>query len=237
MPRKIKLFEGDNIDTLYHDITKCIVTEGTELIFGSQREIKHGREIFAVVQIYGKAISDILAGKTPKDYLWSGQKIRKFMNSFIQEITNPTGFVYTYPELLKSYPMGDDKTFDQLHAAKEALAYDKNHGLQGNRNVGILWSPIFVNNDSCPCFNWFKVRYLGNGKVSLILLFRSQDHLNASWGNLCSIGYAFNYFVISPNLCTIDEIILISDSAHIYENDTQQAEGVINTPLNITDLI
>ena len=235
MPRKIKLFSGDNIDDLYYETTKAIVTEGTELKFGSQREVKYARELFIILQIYGKAINDILAGKTPAGFIWSGKKIREFMKSFIDEIENPSGFIYTYQELLKSYPMPNGSTFNQLHSVKEKLAYDKGHDIQGNRIVGVIWNPIFADNDNSPCFNWFQIRYLGNNKVSLVILFRSHDYGSALFANLCSIAYAFYYYVIAPNLCVIDEIIVISTSGHIYENDSQLAEDITGIPWEILE--
>ena len=226
MPRKIKLFEGDDIDKLHYDITKAIVTEGTELKFGNQQEIKYAREIFAVVQIYGKAIKDILAGKTPKGFAWSGEKIKEFQKNFIDEIMNPCGFSYTYQELLKSYPMPNGSTFDQLHAAKESLAYDVRHDIQGNRILGVIYNPIFNNISDKPCFSFWQIRYLGNNKVSLVIVFRSHDYASAVWANMCTIPYAFYYYVIAPNLCNIDEIILVSTSAHIYKGDRQLAEDL-----------
>ena len=235
MVRKIRLFEGSDIDKLYHDITKCIITEGSTLKFGSQREVKYSREIFAVVQLYGKAIDDILAGKTPKDFIWSGQKIKELQRSFIEDVTNPAGFSYTYGELLKNYPMGGGKTFNQLHAAKESLGYDIRHDIQSNRNVGVLWNPIFMGNDNCPCFDLYQIRYLGGNKVSLVLFFRSHDYASALYANLCSIAYAFNYFVFAPNLCVIEEIIVISTSGHIYEGDSQLAEELVGIPWDIME--
>lgn len=237
MPRKIKIFEGDDIDKLYRDVTKAIITEGTTLKFGNQQEIKYSRELFIVLQVYGKAIIDILAGKTPVGYIWSGEKVKQLQRSFIQDVLNPAGFEYTYSELLKGYPMPDGSRFDQLHAAKEALKYDVSHDIQGNRIVGVIYHPMFNDTPNKPCFGYFQVRYLGNNKVSLVFFFRSHDYLNAIWSNLCSIGYAFNYFVVAPNLCTIDEIIVISSSAHIYENDSQQAEGVTNIPWDVMEMV
>ena len=237
MPRKIKIFEGDNIDVLYRDITKCIITEGTELTFGSHREVKYARELFIILQLYGKAINDVLDGKTPEGYLWSGQKIKEFQRSFIEDIENPAGFSYTYGDLLKNYPMPDNSRFDQLHAAKEALAYDISHDIQGNRIIGVIYSPIFNKDHNKPCFNFWQIRYLGNNKVSLVLLFRSHDYIQAVFGNLCTIPYVFNYYVFVPNMCVIDEIILISTSAHIYENDSQQAEEVTGIPWDIMEMV
>mgnify|MGYP000212037499 CR=1 FL=1 len=236
MPRKIKLFSGDDIDDLYYEVTKAIVTEGTTLKFGSQREVKYARELFIVLQVYGKAIIDILAGKTPKGFVWSGKKIKELQRSFIEDILNPAGFEYTYGNLLKRYPMSDGTYFDQLYAAKEALAYDVNHDIQGNRIVGVIYHPMFNDTPNKPCFGYFQVRYLGNNKVSLVLFFRSHDYGSALFGNLCSIAYAFNYFVIAPNLCTLDEIIVVSTSGHIYENDSQLAEEIPGIKWNVVGM-
>lgn len=226
MVRKVALFEGNDIDELYKQITTCIITEGDDIDFGDAKEVKQAREIFAVTHIYGRAIQDIIDGKTPKGFIWSGEKIKMFQQQFIEEYLNPTGFEYTYSELLRDYPVGEGKTVNQLEISKKLLAYDKGHELQSNRNVGILYHPKFAFIRDKPCFNWYQIRYLGNGKVSIVLLFRSHDFGDALWANLCSIIYCFVVFVTAPNVCVVDEVILVSASGHFYEYSSQQAENI-----------
>ena len=51
------------------------------------------------------------------------------------------------------------------------------------------------------------------------------------------MAHAFNYFVIAPNLCTIDEIVVVSTSGHIYENDSQLAEEITGIPWDVVEMV
>ena len=52
----VKTYSGENIDFLYKKITEDIVLDGKDITFGHAGEPKRAREIFAIIQIYGKAI-------------------------------------------------------------------------------------------------------------------------------------------------------------------------------------
>jgi hypothetical protein len=62
----IKTFSGDDINKLNEELWRTIYTKGNKLHFGSVDEPKDAREIFAVIQLYGKALRDLYEGKLPK---------------------------------------------------------------------------------------------------------------------------------------------------------------------------
>ena len=101
---------------------------------------------------------------------------------------------------------------------------DKVNNIMSNRNIGVLYQPEMHNMRDKPCFNWFQIRYTGQGKGSLRLLFRSHDYGDALWANLSSIGYGFDELVFKPCGVELEEIICTSASAHVYENESSMVE-------------
>lgn len=235
----IHSYSSDDINYLYRKITEDIVVDGNSIKFGNKYEIKNAREIFAIVQIYGKAINKILNGITPQKFRWSGKKIKDYQQSFLIPIKkikeksinnnkmdqNQESFEYTYIDLLRNYKNGDCY-IDQIELSKNKLKEDLELNIQSNQNVGILYNPSYSNLINPPCFNWYQIRLLSKNEVSLRLLFRSNDYGDAVWANLCGIAFAFNELVIKNNGCILKEIILISTSAHIYDKESDLAEEV-----------
>jgi hypothetical protein len=62
----IQFFKSRSIDDLNEKIWKYIYNSGKPLKFGSAKEPKAAREIFAVIQIYGKALKDTTKVSSPK---------------------------------------------------------------------------------------------------------------------------------------------------------------------------
>lgn len=242
-------FSADNIDYLHERLIETIVDRGKDLKFGSKDEVKMARECHFTVQIFGRGIKRLLKGKVPKGVKFKGEMIKEFQNSFLAEDTNSNRFEYSYPQLLKEWPvtpmyeqMYEDgyihcyTSYNQMKMAKEILMVDKQDDIQSNRNAGTLLHP-YMNNIRYhapmvdkPCFNWFQVRYNGNDMVSLRFLFRSHDYIGGIWPNLCGLAKAFDELVVKPCGCKIEEIILTSTSGHAYENDSQDAESISGMP-------
>lgn len=237
-------FTNDNIDRLHVDLMKVIVGKGKDLKFGDRDEIKMARECFFTVQVHGKGIKRLIDGKVPKSVKFKKSMVKRLQQAFLDMETNPNNFVYTYQQLLKEWPLtgfirgvlGDltcdtvGQIYNQMQMAERALRTDVEDDICSNRNVGSMLHPYMndvfdsVEMKHKPCFNWFQVRYNGNGKVSLRLLFRSHDYVHGIWPNLCSVVNAFYELVIKPCGCEIEEVILVSTSGHAYENDSQEAE-------------
>ncbi|WNY27020.1 thymidylate synthase [Methanolapillus ohkumae] len=228
----VKAYSGEDIDFLYKKITEDIVLDGKDITFGSAMEPKRAREIYATIQLYGKAIDDVLAGKTPENFRWSGDKITDYQNSFLVPLSevgkkqyDDTDFEYTYIELMRKFKTieGD---IDQMDISQKKLSENLASKIQSNQNVGVIYHPMYWNSYNPPCFNWYQVRLLDDNQVSLRLLFRSNDYGDAVWANLCGIAKAFDELVIKPAGCVLVEIILTSSSAHIYANEADLAKKV-----------
>ena len=239
----IKLFSGDNIDVLYKNICTSILSDGIDINFGDAEEEKKAREVLAIVQVYGSGLRKVLKGKTPKGFRYSGSMITELMKTFVNEANNPTGFDYTYPQILRetgtyTFQPGDNRLdwivniWDQFLIAKQKLAVDKRENIMSNRNVGSLYTPAYSKMRNMPCFNWFQVRYQGNGKASLRLLFRSHDYGDALWANASSIGYGFKKLVFEPARVEMEEMIIISASGHVYEKESQVIEDLTGITWN-----
>ena len=240
MITKLFTYSGDNIDKIYKQIATDIISKGNDINFGDKEEEKFAREIMCTVQIHGKGLRNVLKGKTPKGFGWSGKKVKKLMESFVADAKNPTGFEYTYPELL-SRMLGFKKdkfignsyaVFDQFEITKNALMIDKINNIMSNRNVGTLYQPGMHQMKDKPCFNWFQIRYTGEGKGSLRLLFRSHDYGDAFWANLSSVGHGFNELVFKPCGVELEEIIVVSASAHVYDNQSDLVENLTGIKWN-----
>ena len=228
----VKTYSGENIDFLYKKITEDIVLDGKDITFGNAEEPKRAREIYATIQLYGKAIEDVLAGVTPKNFRWAGDKITDYQKSFLvplcdvgKRLGDETDFEYTYIELMRKFKTieGD---IDQMTVSKNKLAENLSSKIQSNQNVGVIYHPMYWDSHNPPCFNWYQIRLLDDNAVSLRLLFRSNDYGDAVWANLCGIAKAFDELVIQPAGCKLIEIILTSTSAHIYANEADLAKNV-----------
>lgn len=253
------LIEGNNLEKINKQILSSIINNGRNINFGSSSEIKQARETHITVHIHGNAINNLIKGKIPKSCNFGQMATKEFQKSFLGLETNPKGFMYAYPELLKEYPNSNHKgiikyirkviieyekitsdehvmikdtelidvgknTINQLEISRLMLEEDKKQNLQSNRNIGILYHPYMWDMKEKPCFNWYQVRYLGNDKVSVRILFRSHDYGDAVMPNLAGLAKVFVELVLKPNNCELIEIILTSTSAHIYEQSSEDAE-------------
>lgn len=228
----VRSYSGQDIDFLYKKITEDIVLDGKDITFGNEEEPKKAREIFAIIQLYGKAIEDVISGKTPKNFRWAGDKITDYQNGFLVPMDqigirhgDDTDFEYTYIELMRKFKTIEGK-IDQMDISKKKLEEGVRTKIQSNQNVGTIYHPMYANSHNPPCFNWYQIRMADEKNVSLRLLFRSNDYGDAVWANLCGIAKAFDELVIKPAGCKLKEIILISTSAHIYANEADLAKKV-----------
>ncbi len=235
MVTPIRIYSGTNLDRLYREYAEFLKERGLPIEFGNPAEPKQARHSMAVIQLYGRAIEDILAGKVPRDFPWQGEKIKALQDSFDKDAKNDrylaacnpedkVHFDYTYPELLTKQvyhdPLSpyDVEWQDLMNAASTQLKRAIKHNLFDTRNVGNVYEPFFTHVENKPCFNWFQVQHTGDGKVTLVLVFRSHDYGGAIWANVCSISYWFNERVILPAGGQLDEVIIFSASAHVYKD-------------------
>ncbi len=234
----IRVFKSDNIDELNVALWNAIYSKGSHLYFGSVEEPKDAREIYAVVQLYGKALQDLYEGRLPKGWKF-GEAAQKI---YIEMLKDPEkgDQPYTYGQRLKKipvwdgtkYPVNDEWIADcievnQLNTAKDALENSITEGIQTNRICGVLWIPTDIMLENPPCFQHFQLRLSEKNKVSLRIYFRSNDAGNAVFANMGAVIRVFTDEVIKPAGGELEEVIWTSTSMHVYENDMDMVEALI----------
>jgi thymidylate synthase len=241
MLSNIQLFKSDNIDELNEKLWRTIYNKGNELTFGGIEEVKDAREVFAVIQLYGKALTDLYAGKLPKGWKF-GEAANKV---YIEMLKDPDkgDQPYTYGERLHRYEavsriscLEDDGTYsyafqrelvNQIENLREALKKSIETGIQTNRIVFVIWNPLDIKMQDPDCFNWGQLRVSDGNKVSLRVLFRSHDYGNACFANWGAIIRCFIDEVIEPAGGELEELICVSASGHIYKTDFDMVEALI----------
>jgi len=226
----IKLFSSDDIDKLNEDLWRTIYQKGNPLKFGSIEESKDAREIFSVVQLYGRALDRLYRGELPKGWMF-GKEANKV---YIEMLKDPDRGEqpYTYGERLHNYRVWSEISewvsyIDQMDECKIELEEAIKSGIQNNRICGVIWNPLDIFLKNPPCYNWFQLRTSEGNKVSLRVLFRSHDYGNANFANFGAIIRAFQDEVIRPAGGILEELICVSTSAHLYNNDLDMVENLV----------
>lgn len=221
----IKTFSGDNINVLNEELWRTIYQKGNDIIFGSAEEPKEAREIFAVIQLYGQALKDLYAGKLPKGWLF-GESANKI---YIEMLKNPDPGEqpYTYGQRLHDYPLDEISGVNQMVTTTNSLYEAIETGIQTNRIVGIIWHVTDHMLNDPPCLQWFQLRLSEKNKVSLRILFRSNDATNAVFANMGAVIRVFVDEVITPAGGILEEVIWTATSEHIYNTDIDVVENLI----------
>ena len=237
----IKFFSSDDINQLNEDIWRTIYTKGNDLHFGGTEETKDAREVFAVIQIYGKALQDLYEGKLPKGWKF-GEAANKV---YIEMLKNPDkgDQPYTYGERLHNYeiwsPMSEWVSYiDQIDECKIELEKAIKAKIQSNRICGVIWNPRDIFLKDPPCFQHFQLRLSEINKVSLRIYFRSNDAVNAVFANMGAVIRVFVDEVIDPAGGELEEVIWTATSEHMYLNDIDTVEALIGkVPDNLRRLM
>jgi len=248
----IKTYSSDNIDVLNEKLWRDIYYDGNPLVFGSENEPKAAREVFAVIQLYGKALDDLYTGKLPKGWKF-GEAANKV---YIEMLKDPERGEqpYTYGERLHyqvtsiSTEMKDKNgtpflewhniQINQLHCHKEMLQKSIESGIQSNRIWGDIGKPTDLELKDPPCFRGWQLRTSEIKKVSLRIIMRSSDAGNAYAANLGGFIRVFVDEVIEPAGGILEEVIFVALSEHLYKNDSDMIEAVVgNIPEHIRRLL
>ncbi|MFN5514293.1 MAG: thymidylate synthase [Cyanobacteriota bacterium] len=154
---------------------------------------------------------------------------REFLPDYIAQILEDAppreGVKYTYGQRLRSW-FGRD----QIQQAIDALSADP----ESSRIVLTLWDvKDYDQNNSPPCLNHLWLRIV-EGELSLTATFRSNDMFSAWPANAMGLRALQRHFFEALTsrgleILTLGPLIIISQSAHIYEDCWEQAERLIQT--------
>ena len=154
---------------------------------------------------------------------------REFIDDYIAQILDDApqreGVKYTYGQRLRSW-FGRDQIVQAIHK----LVSD----LDSSRVVMSLWDvKDYENNDSPPCLNHIWVRIVDD-ELSLTATFRSNDMFSAWPANAMGLRALQQHIVEEINKksnysCQIGPLVIISQSAHIYNDCWEHADKVIET--------
>jgi thymidylate synthase len=167
---------------------------------------------------YLNNLTDKLSGikdiKVPKGYFWTGEKLEKYSQQFIDG--DIQGFVYTYGNRLREH----FNNVDQIHEAINRLKNCK----ESRRAISVTWDPVEdTKNDEVPCMILvdFKIR---NNKLYTTALWRSHDIYGAWFPNAVGLTYLAQYVAGEVGL-DLGSITIHSISAHIYEVNFDEANN------------
>ncbi len=160
-------------------------------------------------------VKNPLDTESPKGYFWTGEKLDKYSKQFLSN--DKQGFIYTYGNRLRAHFDG----IDQIREAIERL----NNFKESRRAISITWDPtVDTKNDEVPCMMLvdFKIR---DGKLHTTGLWRSHDIYGAWYPNAVGLSNLAKY-VAGEVGSEVGMLTIHSISAHIYEVNFKEAEGV-----------
>jgi thymidylate synthase len=244
------VFSSDNIDNLLEQLWNTIYNKGTPLHFGDPEEPKDALEIFAIFQIYGKAIQRLYNGDTPKGWMFRNAANQEYVKML--KDPNKGDQPYTYGERLHNQRVTvtlaeqlskkgfnvtvnvpkEDQAYtevevNQIEEHKKMLTDSIEYGIQSNRIWGDIGRSTDLKLKDPPCFRGWMLRLSERNKISLRIFMRSNDAGNAVFSNLCAFVRVFTDEVIVPAGGILEEVILVAASEHIYLHDFDQIEALV----------
>jgi thymidylate synthase len=134
----------------------------------------------------------------------------------------PPGVTYTYGNRLMGYPLPDGSRFDQIEHAVEHLKKTPHT----RRAIAFTWN-VGTDKDVVdpPCITQI-VWSVKNGKLYETATIRSNDMFGA-WPLNAYALRKMQKEIASKLGVGIGDLIIISNSAHIYENDWTESEGIL----------
>ena len=162
----------------------------------------------------GDALEKLENIRIPKGYFWEGDKLQTYADQFISP-ENP-GFVYTYGNRLRAH-------FDNVDQIQESITRLKNCR-ESRRAISITWDQVIDStSEEVPCMILidFKIR---DDVLYTTALWRSHDIYGAWFANAVGLTYCAKYVSEEIGDVKLGPITIHSISAHIYENNFDEAE-------------
>ena len=227
------LIREDNFHNAWARAVRNVLRDGKPMTIGDISEPKPIRDACVLFELTGDAIRQIedreLHPQFPFRHIdqYCKEYTREFLEKYVKK-PEEKRFSYLYFERLAMY-----ENIDQIRGLCKRLAIQKETGITSNRDQAITWQPkIDLGNASPPCLQRIQIRYLDDDNAEVHLTWRSRDLYTAWQVNIIAIIDMLNREVIRPNGCRIIKIIDFSDSLHIYDSDSKEAEKVKLLPAN-----
>ena len=169
-----------------------------------------GKDFFGM----GDALEKLENIRIPKGYFWEGDKLQTYADQFISP-ENP-GFVYTYGNRLRAH-------FDKVDQIQESITRLKNCR-ESRRAISITWDQVIDStSEEVPCMILIDFKIRGN-VLYTTALWRSHDIYGAWFANAVGLTYCAKYVSEEIGDVKLGPITIHSISAHIYENNFDEAE-------------
>ncbi len=205
MVRVGRLIRGRTISDAWHRGINLIWRQGEEIRDERGTSIK---ELIGLQVIVEDPYSDMI----PHEYSWNKERLDEYALQ-LRTGENP-GFEYTYGERLRSWSLPEVAQVDQIeHVIRRLKASPSTR-----RATAVTWiPPVDTARDEVPCMivDDFKLR---DGRLNLLVFFRSHDFAGAYPANLYGLARLLEY-VASEVGATPGSISTTSASAHIYDHD------------------
>ncbi|MDR2873295.1 MAG: thymidylate synthase [Methanobrevibacter sp.] len=220
------LIEVDEIVDGWEQLVKKIMSEGHNI---SDERGSLTKEIMNVLVQVKKPLgknstdffniksSDILNIKVPKDYFWKGDKLKTYSEQFLSK--DKKGFIYTYGNRLRDHFNHTDQITEAINRLNQCR--------ESRRAISITWDQALDSvNEEVPCLILvdFKIR---DGNLYTTALWRSHDIYGAWFPNVVGLTYLAQYVAEKTN-SKVGNVTIQSISAHIYENDFDDAKKLLN---------
>lgn len=196
--------------------------------FGLVKKTEYGNEMRELGQVNWVIENGNL--KEPKIPDWQDKVLDKIglkqesMEEYFDEFLSPKlpeGTVYTYGQRLRAYP-AKDKKVDQIEEMIDHL----NRVPYTRRAVGTtLYPPVDKQAGSPPCIDQVQFLLI-DGKLDMFVLARSHDLFKAAIPNAYGL-LALQDYVCRKTKCEAGPLSIASISAHIYEEDWEDALNLI----------
>ncbi len=171
-----------------------------------------GKDFFGL----GGALEKLENIRIPDNYFWEGDKLQVYSEQFVSG-ENP-GFVYTYGNRLRAHFDGVDqiqRAIDRLKDCRES-----------RRAISITWDQVIDSaTEEVPCMILidFKIR---DNILYTTALWRSHDIYGAWFPNAVGLTYLSKYVADAIGNVDLGPVTIHSISAHIYENNFEEAKKV-----------
>lgn len=220
--------QSDHLSRAWEQVLKEIIRYGEDVWIGDVHEKRKIREVCANIKFGHPAIEQMYGLDVHPKFPSGKQFIKQHVDEYLirDGNYNPHNFDYTYINQMRNYDMGDRKV-DQLANMREAIREEQQDpDLCNNRHVVLVADLNLIDKKHPTCLQLLQLRRIEGKYYSLRLVFRSHDYGSAILSNLCGLATCIQQIVLEPIGCELREIILTSQSAHVYETDRDIVEDV-----------